>query len=176
MKNGFFFYEALLHKVDCFIDVFVDGHLFASAVEGAVSVITVFDWQRGIWDHVIGEVPLAKMCRGVSLLLKEPWQQRSVGAKPIGHATFGVVLHVSKVAIDFIACRKVSCHHGRAARRANAAGDSETMEVSALCCKAIDIRRFHIGMAMAAKIAPAPVVGEDKNDVRRLLSRKVSVM
>ena len=57
-------------------------------------------------------------------------------------------------------------HHSSAARRTNSASHGEPMKVSALSGQAIDVRRLDVGMLpMAAEIAPAPVIGEDKEDV-----------
>ena len=137
-------------KFDRFIDVFVNWHLLAGAIECPVSVVAVFNWQWRIGDHIVGEMPFSKMCGSVPLLLQEPGQQRCAGAKPIGHATFGVVGHPCEVPIDFITSGKVPRHHGRPAWRTDSAGDGESVEIRAFGGESIDVRRLHVGMIVAA--------------------------
>ncbi|MFT7173053.1 MAG: hypothetical protein ACI9NQ_001273 [Paracoccaceae bacterium] len=40
--------------------VFVDGHLLAGTIEGAVFVVAILGGSGRIGDHVIGEVPFAR--------------------------------------------------------------------------------------------------------------------
>ena len=128
----------------------MNRHLFTRTIESSVGVVAVLDRQWRIWDHVVGEMPFAKVCRGVSMLLQKPWQQGSFGTKPIGHATFGVVGHVGKMPIDFVASGKVPRHHRRPAWRTDSTGDGESLEIRAFGGESIDVRRLHVGMIVAA--------------------------
>ena len=51
-------------------------------------------------------------------------------------------------------------------RLADAAGNRESMEVRSLSGQAIDVWCLDIRMAMATQLTPAPVVSENKQDVR----------
>ena len=41
------------------------------------------------------------------------------------------------------------------------------MKVRPLLCETINIRRFNIGMPVAAEISPTPIISKDKHDIRR---------
>ena len=53
-------------------------------------------------------------------------------------------------------------------RLADAAGNCESMKVRSLSGQPIDVRCLDIRMTMATQVAPAPVVSENKQDVRLL--------
>ena len=121
-------------------------------------------------------MPLAKVCRCVSAIPQYSWKRGSVRREPIGHIAFCVTGHPSKVAVDVVASREMSRHDRRPARRTDTAGDSKTMKVRALLCQPIDVRCLDIRVTVATKIAPAPIVRKDKDDVRpgRLFGNAVS--
>ena len=56
-------------------------------------------------------------------------------------------------------------HHRRAARRAHGIEHIELLEIRALAGEPVEVRRLQPRMPVADKIAPAPVVGEDEDDV-----------
>lgn len=58
-------------------------------------------------------------------------------------------------------------HHRCAARRADGIEHIELAEIDPFAGKPIDVWRFQPRMLMARQIAPAPIIGEDENDVGR---------
>ena len=114
--------EEGLPRCDGFFDegvgvhgVFVDGHLLAGTIEGAVFVVAILGGSGRIGDHVIGEVPFTVVGGGVAGLLEELGNRNSAGVEPIWHSTLGIAGDSGEVAIDFIAGWKVSRHDAGAA-------------------------------------------------------------
>jgi hypothetical protein len=140
----------------------VDRHLFPGAVESAVLVVTVLARQRGVGDHVVGQVPLTEVGGRIACLLKNPWQQGSLWTQPVGHVAFGVAGDPGEVAVDVVSGGEMSGHDGGAAGGADAAGDGEAREVGSIGGEAVDIGGKNVGMAVAGEVAPAPIVGEDE--------------
>ena len=63
-KERFLRAMTLFDKRDRVVRIFVDRHLFSGAVESPVLVVAVFARQRRVRDHVVRQMPLAKMgCR-----------------------------------------------------------------------------------------------------------------
>jgi len=165
-EEGLSLTMALLDERDRVARVFMHRHLLAGTIESAVGIVAVFARQRRVRNHVVGEVPLAEVGGGVPALFQKPRQQRSLRVQPIGHVPPLVAGDPGEVSVDVVAGGEVACHHGGAARRTNPAGDGEAMEISALGRQPVDIRRLDIRMPVTAKIAPAPVIGKDEEDVR----------
>ena len=56
-------------------------------------------------------------------------------------------------------------HNRRATGGTDPASHREAMEVGTFFGEAVDIGSFQVGMSMATKIAPAPVICKDENYV-----------
>ena len=136
----------------------MNRHLFASTVECAVFVIAVDAGQWRIGNHVVCQMPFAKVCRRVSAITQHSWKRGSVRREPIGHVAFCVAGYPSKVTVDVVASREMSRHDRGPARRTDTTGDSKTMKVRALLCQPIDVRCLDIRVTVATKITPAPIV------------------
>ena len=62
--------------------------------------------------------------------------------------------------------RIVSRHHRRAAWRTDRIEHVELLEVCPLACEPVEVRRLEPRMPVAREVAPAPVIGEDENNIR----------
>ena len=72
--------------------------------------------------------------------------------------------------IDVVTSRKVARHHGSTTGRTHSTGNGKAMEVGAFLSEPIDVGSLHIGVAMTAKVAPTPVIGEDEQNVGATLA------
>ena len=58
------------------------------------------------------------------------------------------------------------CHHRRATRRTHGIQHIELLKVRALAGELVEVRRLQPRMPVTRQIPPAPVIGEDEDDVR----------
>ena len=159
-------------ELDRFIGVLVNWHLFARAIERSISIVSVFRGRGRIRNHVVGQVPLAKVSRFVAAGLQQPRQRDGAGIQPIGHVAFRVAWHPSEVAVDVVASRELPRHHRRSTGRTHSAGNRESFKVRALACQAIDVGSSHIRMPMTRQIAPTPIVSKDEKDIGLFADRR----
>ena len=110
----------------------MNWHLLTSAIERAVLVVAVRRGDRRIYNHIICQVPLAKMCSAVSRLLKELRNRWGCRAEPIRHVPSGIVRHPSEMAVDIVPSWKVPRHDRGPTRRTNATGYRKAMKVRSL--------------------------------------------
>ena len=128
--------------------VFVDRHLRAGAVERPVLIVSIFQWQRSVGDHDVGEVPFSEMSGAIAGGLQEAGEEHGLGAQPIGHIALHVARDRRKVPVDAVAGGKLAGEEGGPARRAHGAGDRKLAKVGALGRQAVKLRRFEPRMAM----------------------------
>ena len=114
---------ARLDELNRISSVFVNRHLFARTIERAVLIVAIRGGHGRIRDHVVGQVPLAKMRRAIAGSPEELGDGRSFGAQPIGHVAFRVAGNPGKVPINVVSGRKMARHDCRTTGRANSAGD-----------------------------------------------------
>ena len=67
--------------------------------------------------------------------------------------------------INIVTSGKVPGHYRRAARRTNSTGNCEAMEIGAFLCQPVNVRRLDVRMPVTAQVTPAPIVGEDKENI-----------
>ena len=164
-EKGLFCRRAFFDKGNRAGGVLMHGDLLPGAVEGAVVVVAVNFRQGRIRDHVIRKMPFAVVGRRVAGGLQHPRQRRRLGVEPVGHVALGVVFHPGEVAVDVVAGGKMPGQDGGPAGRTHAARDREPVEIRALPGQPVDVRGLHIRVAVTRQVAPAPVVGEDEDDV-----------
>lgn len=162
---------AFLDEGNGALDVVMDVHLRPGTVEGSIIVKPVFGQERGIGDHVVGEMPFAIMGGGIPGLFKKTRQHGGLRVKPIGHVSFLVARNPGEVAIDVITGRKMAGHDGCTAWGTNPAGYREAMEVSSLLGQPVDIGRLEVRMSMTAQVSPTPVIRKDENDIGAILGK-----
>ena len=67
--------------------------------------------------------------------------------------------------INVVSGRKMPGHHRRATGGTDPASHGEAVKVGAFFGEAVDIGGFKVGMSVATKITPAPVICKDENDI-----------
>ena len=82
---------ALLDEGDGVARVLVHRHLFAGAVEGAVLVVAVLARQRRIRDHVVREMPLAEVSRGIAACCRNLGSVGALGLSQSGMLRFALL-------------------------------------------------------------------------------------
>jgi hypothetical protein len=164
-KEGHFRRRALLDEGNRPSRILMHRYLLPGAVEGPVVVVAVSLRQRRVRDHVIRKVPFAIVSRRVARGLQHPGQRRRLRVEPVRHVALGVALHPREVAVDIVARRKMPRQHRSPAGRTHPARDREPVEVRTLPGQPIDVRRLDVGMTVTRQIAPAPVIGEDEDNV-----------
>ena len=113
----------------------------------------------------VGEVPLAEVPGAVAGRPQEARQRRRARIEPVGHPPRTVLARVREVLVHAPPRRILPGHHRRAARRADGVEDVELPEVDALRGQLVQVRRAEPRRAVGGEVAPAPVVGEDEDDV-----------
>ena len=88
-----------------------------------------------------------------------------MGLEPIRHPALLVALDGREVPVDGVPSRELSGQDGRPAGGANTAGNRELVELAAFQGKTIDVGRLQIGVPVAAEVTPAPVIGQDEDNV-----------
>ena len=105
------------------------------------------------------------MSGGITGFLQKSREERRTGVEPVGHVAPGIAGHPGKVPINIVTGGKVSGHHRGATRRTDPTGYREPVKVRTLPRKAINIRGLDIRVTVTPEIPPAPVIGEDEQDV-----------
>ena len=102
-EKGFSLAVARLNEINGVLGILVNRHLLARAIESAIGVVAIFAGERGVGDHVVGEVPFSKVGGGIACLLQKAGKERSLGAEPVGHPSLGIARNPGEMAIDMIA-------------------------------------------------------------------------
>ena len=134
-------------------------------VEDAGFIVTIRLGFRCAFGIAIGQVPLAKMGGAIARLFEQTRQHVSLRVQPVRHATLVILFRCREVLMHRKPRRIEPSHHRRATRRAHGIQHIELLKVCALAGQLIKVGRLQPGAAMAGEIAPAPVVGIDKDDV-----------
>ena len=137
-----------------------------AAVEDRGLVVAVGVGCRSALGLGVGEMPLAEVGGAVAGLLEEAGQRGRVRVEPVGHASGVVLGRRREMLVDGVPGRVTPGHQGRAAGRADGVEHVELEEVRALSGEPVDVGGLQPRMAVAREVAPAPVVGEDDDDVR----------
>ena len=100
------------------------------------------------------DVPFPEMAGAVALALEQPGD--------------GLVAREAEVrGVLGIACREAPCHQASAAGVASHARDVGLGEARPFRRELVNVWRLRVGVPVAGRIAPAEVVGENEDDVRR---------
>ena len=78
------------------------------------------------------------------------------------------------MAVYTVAGRKLSGHYRSTARGTDTRANVELRKTCALGCESIEVRRFEAIVAVAAQIAPTPIVREDEDDVWSVRHKNLS--
>jgi hypothetical protein len=97
------------------------------------------------------------MARAITGLPEQARHHDCIWVKPIGHSALAVQFVFREMLMDAVSRGKVASHRRRAARRADRIAHVELLEVDALGCQAIDVRRLKIRMAVTRQIAPITI-------------------
>ena len=158
----------LFHKRDgCVVGAGVEGvDLRARPIEYSGFIIPVFSRHRRIITSFVGQVPLAKVSGFVAGLLEQAGEHDRIGIQPIRHSAFLVVVRIGKVLVNAVPGWVLPRQDGGSAGRTYCRGDCELGELRSLCGQSIQIGRFVVLVPMTAQVAPTPVIGEEKENVR----------
>ena len=89
-EKGLVFDVAFFDEGNGVVCVFVDRHLFTGAIECPVLVIAILGRSRRIRNHVVRQMPFAKMRGIVSGSFEESLNRRRVGVQPVRHVPPGI--------------------------------------------------------------------------------------
>ena len=111
------------------------------------------------------EMPLAKVSHRVPALLQQTSNCNRIGIEKIGHTPCRVLLVLCKMPVYAPVCRKTPGHNSGAAWGTNPRTNVELRKKCPLRGEAIQIWCFGMRMPVTTQIAPAPVIGEYKNNI-----------
>ena len=143
----------------------IGGGGFGAAVENGELVEAVGGGCGCAVGVAVGEVPFAEVRGAVTGLLEKTRGSGRTRVQPVGHVAREILRRRGKVLVNAEARGKHARHRGGAAGRAHGIEDVELVEVGAFARESVEVRRPQPRVPVRREIAPAPVVGENEDDV-----------
>src|SRR5436190_13944520 len=110
-------------------------------------------------------MPLAEVTRGVARGLQQARQCHRLWIQPVHLAGLTILRSRAYGLVNAEPRGKLPGGECRAARRADGAAGIKLVELRAVARQPVDVRSVHQLVPMAGEVAPAPVIGQDEDDV-----------
>jgi len=121
------------------------------------------------------DVPLPEVRGGVTAVLERLRGGRRLRIEEVGHAAFGVGLTHLQKGVDFPPSLILAGEEGRPRGRTDRRIHVEILQLHPLRCELVDVRRFHVRIAEAARVGVAHIVDEEDHDIGREVGRAFGV-